>query len=209
MLFDYQNALSIAERTIKLYTSVKTIRCSEEFTSEEAAGGNESFADYYKTGHTDELKKLLVVATKIYNKQNNIKEDPIQVASTIDDAIEVVKAAIDVATGKVDAEMVAQNLVDRVAVRAVCAADLAIEQGVPIVVDRLCAAIVSAYPPMAPAVPVIKMVANKMTTRLKTLVTKGITAAAKISKPFVARGLKSLRQQVQRISSKVESLAFA
>ena len=209
MEFDIQKAFDIAEEAIKIYSSIKTLHTSDVVSSEKEGLLNSSLSDYLEIGKTDELKKILIVAKKIYNKQNSIEQNPIELTSTIDDSIEIIKTAIKVAEGKIDTNIAAQKIVDRVAVRAISAAEIAIENGVPVLVDNLCNALVVAFPEMAPAVPIIKIVAERLTPKIKEIATKGIKALAKLSKPYVAKGLKAFQNKTQKISSKVKSWALA
>lgn len=156
---------------------------------------------------TDIIKKMVLVAVNVYqNKQGQDTKISSETISAIDDVVELVQTAYDVATGKIDAYAAADHLVDRVTVRAVVVLETAIEKGVPIAVDALCRAIVASQPALAPLVPVIKNLSSMMTPPLKRLVANGMRAIANVAKPAIAKTIQSGQTIFRKASEKIKSL---
>lgn len=198
----------------KLISAVRAVRVNELFkqVSSVVADGDKTSAfihDCLENGKVDTLKKYVLVAATVANKKEGKAQNPIQLMSSVDDAVEILKAGYEAATGRVDTYDAASRIVDRITVRAISGVERAIDVGLPVAVDALCDAITVYYPPFAAVKPVIQTLVAKVTPKVKEVVTNGIKALAEASKPIVSKALGKLKTGIQKVSNRLRSLVTA
>ena len=120
-----------------------------------AAEWNEIISSLLEKGEIDKIKKVLLAAFASSRKREGatseqVKDELSSVVPEVDDRLEFLQSAYDVATGKMDPDTAASRLMDRVAVRTVVLLDKAIEEGIPRTVDRLCDAFAGQYKQAGP-----------------------------------------------------------
>ncbi len=146
------------------------------------------------------LKKLFATSISIAKSKGllpfEVPDSPAAIASVVDEGLTQMKVAYKTATGELDSIEAVDVLVDRVAVRAITIADKVIEKGMPVVLDKLCIAMVKAHPSAVAVVPVIKRAERYITVATKVVVRKGIRTLAQAAKPIV-----------KQVAAKVKSVA--
>lgn len=153
-----------------------------------------------------DLKKMFSTAITIAADKGALPftiedKSPLAIASIVDEGLTRLKVAYQTSTGELDAIEAADALIDRLAVRAVVAADRAIEKGVPMLLDRLCGAMVGAFPQTASLVPVIKSMEKYITPIAKVAARKGIQVIANTAKAAVRKIADKAKQVAKKISN--------
>lgn len=149
------------------------------------------------------LKKLFATSIVIAKEKGQLPfelpNDPIEIASAVDEGLTQLKVAYKTATGELDSIEAADALIERAAVRAIAIADKVIEKGVHVVVDKLCFALTKIYPPATAIVPIIKASERYITTGTKLAVRKGISILAKIAKPVVQKAITKAKSVAKKV----------
>lgn len=206
--------ISIGLKAVKVFSAVENANVASLFNGilpEEGEGGKvgEFIQKCFESGNVDSLKKYLIVAKSIANKNGGIIQPIGQVVSSIDDAVEILKAAYDVATGRVDAHVAADRIVDRITLRAVTVVETYIDNDLPLLVDGVCDAITAYYPPFAAVAPFVKQIVTKLTPEIKKVVEKGIKKLGEVAKPILAKVIQGVQERAQKVSSKIRSFVKA
>ena len=128
-------------------------------------------------------------------------KSPLAIASIVDEGLTRLKVAYQTSIGTIDVIEAADALIDRLAVRAVVAVDKAIERGIPMLLDRLCGAMVSVFPQTASLVPVIKSLEKYITPIAKVTARKGIQVIADTAKVVVRKVADKAKQVAKKISN--------
>ena len=177
-----------------------------------AAEWNEIISSLLEKGEIDKIKKVLLAAFASSRKREGatseqVKDELSSVVPEVDDRLEFLQSAYDVATGKMDPDTAASRLMDRVAVRTVVLLDKAIEEGIPRTVDRLCDALADKYPQASPIANKIKSFVRDLAPDLKKIVDEEIPKLAEKVKPVVAATIKLGREALKKLKEKgVEKL---
>jgi hypothetical protein len=171
-----------------------------------AAQWNKIVSVLLENGDADKIKKVILAAFSASRKkegatQKELKDELISVVPKVDDWVELLQGAYDVAVGKIDADTAAERLMDRVAVRTVVLLDKAIEGGIR-TVDRLCDAMADKYPQTSPIADKIKDFVQELSPDLKKLVDEEIPKLVEKAKPFVAKALKVGREKLNELKEK-------
>lgn len=172
-----------------------------------AAQWNKIVSVLLENGDTDKIKKAILAAFTASRKKEGASPEELKgeldsVVPKVDDWVEFLQGAYDVATGKIDADTAAEKLMDRVAVRTVVLLDKAIEEGIPRTVDCLCDALADKYPQMSPIADKIKDFVRDLAPDLKKLVDEGIPKLVEKAKPFVAEGIKWGQDTLKNLKEK-------
>ena len=129
-------------------------------------------------------------------KEGGISSPIGQLVASVDNVVEIVKAAYDIATGKMDAHVAARKIVDRITLRAISAADVYIDRAV-MGVNIMCDAISAECPPFAVVSPVIKTLSAKFSPKIKEVVAKGIRKLGENAKPIIAKAIGNIQKKTQ------------
>jgi hypothetical protein len=153
-----------------------------------------------------DLKKLFATAITIACEKGVLPfpmedKSPLAIASIVDEGLTRLKVAYQTSIGTIDVIEAADALIDRLAVRVVVAVDKAIERGVPMLLDRLCGAMVSVFPQTASLVPVIKSLEKYITPIAKVTARKGIQVIADTAKVVVRKVADKAKQVAKKISN--------
>lgn len=155
------------------------------------------------------LKKLLAASAIVAKSKGvlpvEIPDSPTAIASAVEVGLNQMKVAYKTAVGELDSIEAADILIDNMAARSVTVADKILEKGVPIVLDRLCVAMVQAYPATAAIVPIIKNTEKHITAGVKRIMAKGTATLTKIAKPIV----QNLMATAKRTAVKIKNFLMA
>lgn len=149
------------------------------------------------------LKKLFTTSIVIAKEKGQLPfelpNDPVEIASAVDEGLTQLKVAYKIATGELDSIEATDVLIDRAAVRAIAVTDKIIEMGVPVVLDKLCFALTKIYPPAIEVVPIIKASERYITIGTKIAVRKEINFLAKIAKPVVQKAITKVNSVAPKV----------
>lgn len=210
-------ATSIQETSGKM-AALQSLLLGEELKTNDVPGIKEfkcvqQFLDLPMNDRKEVLLKKAFAATIVIAKEKGTLpfelpkqfDDPISIASTVDEALTRLKTSYLAGKGKLDPIEVADALIDRAAIRTMAIADKVIEKEVPVVIDKLCAALVKKCPPAVAVVPIIKKAEDFVTTATKQVVHKGIEIAAKSAKAVVRAAAKT----VSKVTNKIKNFLFS
>lgn len=137
------------------------------------------------------LKKIITTAIYIAKSRGTLPVDlpdtPIEIASTVDEALTHLKVAYKSAIGELDIIDATDVLIDRLTIRTIAIADKIIEKGVPIAIDTFCFALSNVCPSVRFVIPIIKSFEKHITVATKTLVIHGIKRLAETAKSIVKK----------------------
>ena len=149
------------------------------------------------------LKKLFTSSIILAKNKGvlpfNVPDSPVEIASAVDEGLTRLKVAYQTATGVLDSIEATDVLIDRLAVRAITVMDKMIEQGVPVVLDKLCMVMTKVYPPANAIVPIIKSAERYIMVATKVVVRKGIHALAQAAKPIVQRTVTKVKSVARKV----------
>ena len=149
------------------------------------------------------LKKLFTTSIVVAKSKGvlpfEVPESSETIASAVDEGLTKMKVAYKTAMGELDPIEAVDVLVDRVAVRTITIADKMIEKGMPVVLDKLCAAMARVYPPAMAVVPVIKRAERYITVATKMVVRKGIHTLAQAAKPIVKQVVITVKSVARKV----------
>ena len=149
------------------------------------------------------LKKLFTTSIVVAKSKGvlpfEVPESSETIASAVDEGLTKMKVAYKTAMGELDPIEAVDVLVDRVAVRTITIADKMIEKGMPVVLDKLCAAMARVYPPAMAVVPVIKRAERYITVATKMVVRKGIRTLAQAAKPIVKQVVITVKSVARKV----------
>lgn len=138
-------------------------------------------------------KKVLSAALLIAKKKKVLPVgvpasiDAIGAASTSDETVTKMKAAYQVATGKIDPYKATDLIIDRATSRMIAVSDVVVKKVVDVAIDRVGEVVATAFPPARPVVAVLKVVKPFVTKKVQQLVKKGIKKLGAIAKATVRK----------------------
>ena len=161
----------------------------------------QDYLDGSLTGNTA-AKELLATAIIIANNMGYISlpekyANPQSIGAIADAALETLKIAYDLATGKMSADEVIDYCVKKAAAKAKTAVDHLIDDG--IAAEFITDVLIGFFPQVAPLKPYIKMGAQFVATKSKPLIHKGIDKTAEVAKSKAKKGLAKLKESVPEL----------
>jgi len=156
-----------------------------------------SYIDGPLTGNTA-AKKLTAAALTIANEKGYVKlpekySNQKSIAAIADKGVETVKLAHDVATGKVNADYVADYTVKKGAAMLKTVANGFVNKGVAVVATAVTTAITTVCPPVAVIAPVVVAGVKFVGEKVKQVVSKGIDMIAEAVKPIVRKAVETVK----------------
>lgn len=187
-----QSLLLGNELNVEEFPKIREFKCIKEFLDSPMNDKKEGI-----------LKKLFTTSIVIAKEKGQLPfklpNDPIEIASAVDEGLTQLKVAYKTAIGELDSIEASDILIDRAAIRAIAVADKIIEKGVPVVLDKLCLALTKIYPPFTAVVPIIKASERYITIGTKIAVRKGINTLAKIAKPVVQKAITKVKSVAKKV----------
>lgn len=168
----------------------------------------QGYLDGSLTGDTA-AKELLATAIIIANNMGYISlpekyANPQSIGAIADAALETLKIAYDLATGKMSADEVIDYCVKKAAAKAKTAVDYLIDNG--IAAEVITDVLIVFFPQVAPLKRYIKKCAQFVATKSKPLIHKGIDKTAEVAKSTAKKGLAKLKESVPKLVAKLSSL---
>lgn len=168
----------------------------------------QGYLDGSLTGDTA-AKELLATAIIIANNMGYISlpekyANPQSIGAIADAALETIKIAYDVATGKMSVDDAIDYGIKKAAAKAKTAVDHLIDNG--IAAEVITDVLIVFFPQFAPLKPYIKMGAQVVATKSKPLIHKGIDKTAEVAKSKAKIGLAKLKESVPELVAKLSSL---
>lgn len=158
---------------------IKEFKCVKEFLELPINDKRETF-----------LKKIFATVVIIAKEKGvlpfELPESVEEIASMVDDALTRIKVAFK----KLDIYEAADALVDRIEARTIALVERVVEEGLPVLTEKL-AALAMAHPYTKPLAPVIKMVAPYVAEPVKNAICKGVRFLAEKSKPIIHKAIET------------------
>lgn len=153
------------------------------------------------------LKKLFAIAVNVAIKNNvfpiELKDtSSYAIASMIDEGLNRLKVAYLSSVGVMDVIEAAEALIDRTAARVLAILEKTVEKAVPLVLDKVCTVIESAYPRTKPIMIIIRASEKVIIEKTKILIRKGVEMISSSAKGIIKQNVHLLK----KISQKVKSL---
>lgn len=151
---------------------------------------------------TDERElrfKKMYAAALIAAKEKGVQpvfasiDHPISTAVLVDDAFNYYKIGYQTASGQIDPIDAADALIDHAAVQTVVIADIAIEKGIPLVLNKLIDAVATKYPPAKALKPIVGEIARHIEPVAKKVARKGIQLMAHKAKSVVRQAVSTIK----------------
>lgn len=170
----------------------------------------QDYLDGSLTGNTA-AKKLLAAAMIIANDKGYISlpekyANPQSIGAIADTAVETIKIAYDVATGKMSVDDAIDYGVKIAAAKAKTAVDYLIDKGTPIVADWVMDKIESVFPPAKVLRPKVLKVAQVVAPKVKKLAHKGIDYLADRAKEYLKEKVKPLERVGAVVGAAIKSI---
>ena len=211
-----RNYIEKSMESAALYSAANSVMAAQLISGSESAQvipvnqkNSSLIQELLLNGQADSIKKIALVAAALYKKQTGEVMDFESCVSVVDNVVELIDSAYQVGIGQIDANTAASRLVDRIESRAIVFLENAIDRGMPVVVDTVCALISKAFPPFSAAVPYVKYFATNMQPVVKTAVRKGIHAISEVAKPFIVRTIESGQRILAGAAEKMRRLITA
>lgn len=201
---EYQSYGDELRDGLSKYVTLESARFEgEEYADDEQAtplGCMQEFLDASLVGDKDTAMKKLFAAGVVFANDSKVlpfelsDTSPTGVASLVDNGLTRVKVAYKVATGEMQAEEVADCLIDSAASRVMALADNVLDNP-EASVESVCDKVAEAFPRVAEVVqtakPFIKQVAKRVAPAVKEAVHEGIGQIAQYAKeaarPIIAK----------------------
>jgi len=221
------------EETSRIMSALQSLAIGKELSNEEIKTIREfeSVQEYLdlplNDPAEDKIKKIFVAAVVAAHQKGILKlpegyDNAESIASIVDEGLTRIKAAYQVAEGKVNPIDAEEAVNDRQAIRTAAITDLVVKRlvekaneyvakaeeaalsvsdrlvalGLGRLTDIVCAAAVRAYPPAAVVVPYVKQFVHVVTPKAQKAVKKGIKMAADFA-----------RNAINKTANKVKSFA--
>lgn len=145
------------------------------------------------------FKKVFAAATIAANDKGTLPfslddKSPISIVSAIDEGLNRVKVAYQLAQEELDPIEATDLLIDEVASRVITVADKVIETDVPVLLDVLCAAVARVCPPAIAFAPVIKSAERFLVPAAKKAVRRGLAIVTDTAKSAVRSTVKAAKK---------------
>lgn len=191
------------EKQITQMTALQSLLVGEESQKEESPLIREfkCVKDFLRLPMNDKketvLKKLFATAVVAANNSGALSvalpDSPLAVASMVDEGLNRLKVAYKTSVGEMDSVDAVDALIDSAAVRTMTVMDKVVEKGMPVVIDKVCVAVATVYPPARSVVPVIKACEKYITQGARVVVRKGIQTLQRVAKPIVRKAVTKVR----------------
>lgn len=164
---------------------------------------SEQLQQYIDSSLTDERElrfKKMYAAALIAAKEQGVQpeftsiDNPISTAVLVDDAFNRYKIGYQTASGQIDPIDAADALIDHAAAQTVVIADIAIEKGLPLVLDKLVDAVAKKYPPVIALKPIVNGIARHIEPMAKKVAREGIQVMAHKAKSVVRQTASAIKQ---------------
>lgn len=197
------------EKQITQMTALQSLLVGEELQKEELPLIREfkCVKDFLDLPMNDKketvLKKLFATAVVAANNSGALAvalpDSPMAVASIVDEGLNRLKIAYKTSVGEMDSVDAVDALIDSVAVRTMTVMDKVVEKGMPVVIDKVCVAVATVYPPARSVIPVIKACEKYITQTARVAVRKGIQTLQRVAKPIVKKVVTRVRSVAKRV----------
>lgn len=178
-------------------------------TSYESKLADEALSSNFNSPSELALKKVMSTALAIAKAKELLPEGVAKdisgtgMASLVDDVVSRAKVAMKVAEG-LDPYKGADILIDKAAARVAAIADVVVEKGVDLAIDKIGTVVTSVFPQAAPVVAVLKSMQHVITASVQKVVRKGIALVANVAKVAV----RKIGEGVRKVASKVKNWLF-
>ena len=167
----------------------------------------QDYLDSPLTGNTA-AKKLLAAAITIANDKGYITlpekyANPQSIGAFADKALEIIKIAHDVATGKMSADDAIDFLIKKTVAVAKTAVDYSIDKG--IAAEVITYVLIGVFPPVAPLIPFIKTGVQFVATKSKPYIHKGIDKIAEVAKSIAKKTVAKIKEYAPKLVTSVIS----
>ena len=214
-MFDFiKNAFDFAKSAIGIREGVNTRICADSMDVSNVPTIMESpvmqtYIDGNLTGNTV-AKKLTAAAITVANEKGYISlpekyADQRSIASIADKTVETVKLAHDVATGKLDADYVADYTIKKGAGVLKTIVGGFVKKGAAIAAHAITTAVVSVFPPAVVIAPAIHAATQFVGHKVKQVISKGINKIAEAVKPVVRRAVETVKNVAVKTFNKVKN----
>lgn len=152
------------------------------------------------------VKKVFATAIAASKSAGTLPENMVQaagsaigIASISDEALTRVKTAYQVATGQLQAEEVADVLIDKAAARVTTVAQTLICKGADIAVKTVGKVVERVFPPAKVVMPVVSKVVSHVAEKVSSFVASGIQKVASVAKTIAHKAIEKGRKVVQNV----------
>ena len=211
-----QQSAKLIKEGISTYTTIQSALLDEvgleEMPVSQPMQCMQDFLDAEINGDKDTaMKKLFAAGIALANDSGVLPlsdNSPEMISTIADDTLTRTKVAYQVATGDIQIEDVTDTLIDNAAARAMAVADVAVENGLPLIVERVCDAVSLSFPPLAEvaqlAKPILKHVAVRVAPKVKEVVKKGISVVSHVAK----QAARSLIDAGRKVVNSLRTILF-
>jgi len=141
------------------------------------------------------MKKILMMAKVAAEGIDG--QDAISMASFADDAYTRYKTFYKAASGEFELSEAVEKLIDHTAAKLVVIVPKAIEQGLPIVADKIATAVEVAFPKARVVAPYIRMVGRVVAPRIAEAIKDVIPQVAETAKGFARKAISTIGEIVK------------
>ena len=215
-----QQSAKLIKEGISTYTTIQSALLDEvgleEMPVSQPMQCMQDFLDAEINGDKDTaMKKLFAAGIALANDSGVLPlsdNSPEMISTIADDTLTRTKVAYQVATGDIQIEDVTDTLIDNAAARAMAVADVAVENGLPLIVERVCDAVSLSFPPLAEvaqlAKPILKHVAVRVAPKVKEVVKKGISVVSHVAKQAARRVIDAVRETGRKVGNWLQTILF-
>ena len=215
-----QQSAQLIKDGISTYTTIQSALLDEvgleELPASQPMQCVQDFLDAEINGDKDlAMKKLFAAGVALANDSGVLPlsdNSPEMISTIADDTLTRTKVAYQVATGDIQIEDVTDTLIDNAAARAMAVADVAVEKGLPLIVERVCDAVSLSFPPLAEvaqlAKPILKHVAVRVAPKVKEVVKKGISVVSSVAKQAAKRVIDAVRETGRKVGNWLQTMLF-
>ena len=207
-----QQSAKLIKEGISTYTTIQTALVDEiglEESESQPMQCMQDFLDAEINGDKDSaMKKLFAAGIALANDSGVLPltdNSPEMISTIADDTLTRAKVAYQVAKGDIQIEDVTDMLIDNAAARVMAVAEVVVEKGLPLVVERVCDAVSVVFPPLAEAAqlakPILKHVAIRVAPKVKEVVKKGISVVASVAKQVAITAIDAIRETGRKVGS--------
>ena len=213
-----QQSAKLIKEGISTYTTIQSALLDEvgleEMPVSQPMQCMQDFLDAEINGDKDTaMKKLFAAGIALANDSGVLPlsdNSPEMISTIADDTLTRAKVAYQVATGDIQIEDITDTLIDNAAARAMAVADVAVEKGLPLVIERVCDAVSLSFPPLAEAAqlakPILKQVAVRVAPKVKEVVKKGIGLVANVAKQAARRVIDTVREKGGKVITWLQTM---
>ena len=215
-----QQSAKLIKEGISTYTTIQSALLDEvgleEMPVSQPMQCMQDFLDAEINGDKDTaMKKLFAAGIALANDSGVLPltdNSPEMISTIADDTLTRTKVAYQVATGDIQIEDVTDTLIDNAAARAMAVADVTVENGLPLIVERVCDAVSLSFPPLAEvaqlAKPILKHVAVRVAPKVKEVVKKGISVVSSVAKQAARRVIDAVRETGRKVGNWLQTMLF-